>query len=208
MNDDRNEALVALLVLLGGIAILLGISGTVPDSGCRDGTCPVQIKQLQASEPLPYGAAETPVMNLPAEMRTSNWGGGSCVHASTYHLLNWQGQYDMAKWWRSTYSGGEYSDRLNKKMDAAGLKYAYTVQGDAAFLEWAMRTRRGAGITYFPNHAINLVHLDGEKAGLLDNNRKDQIIWVERNTFLRNWKSYGGWAWTLVYDPPAPLPHL
>jgi hypothetical protein len=88
------------------------------------------------------------------------------------------------------------------------LRYAYTVDGDVEFLEWALRTRRGAGITYFPNHAVNLVHLDHQWAGVLDNNRVDQIIWIPRADFLARWKAYGGWAWTLVYDPPPPVPYL
>jgi hypothetical protein len=97
---------------------------------------------------------------------------------------------------------------LHERLDHARLRYAYTTSGDAAFLEWALRTRRGAGITYFPNHAVNLVHLDSERAGLLDNNRIGQIVWIERSEFLRQWKNYGGWAWTLVYDPPPPVPFV
>jgi hypothetical protein len=157
---------------------------------------------------LPCSAASAPAVDIPPALRTQNWGGGSCVHASTVHLLHWQGQHELAEWWRKTYSGGEYSTRLHERLDHARLRYAYTTSGDAAFLEWALRTRRGAGITYFPNHAVNLVHLDGERAGLLDNNRIGQIVWIEREEFLRQWKNYGGWAWTLVYDPPPPVPFV
>lgn len=146
--------------------------------------------------------------DLPPAMRTSNWGGGSCVHASTYHLLMWQGYPDLAKWWKETYSGGEYSTRLHERLEAANLKYAYTVDGDVSFLDWALSTRRGAGITYWPNHAVNLVSFDTDTAGILDNNRKDNIINVPRNEFVPNWQGYGGWAWTLVYVPPPPLPFV
>jgi hypothetical protein len=151
-------------------------------------------------------AKEIPTVDLPRELRERNWGGGSCVHASTVHLLRWQGHHELADWWRANYSGGEYAERLNRRMNAAGLKYAFTVDGDTAFLEWALRTRRGAGITYWPSHAVNLVHLDNEWAGLLDNNRIDQIIWIPRAEFLRRWRGYGGWAWSLVYNPPPPKP--
>ena len=150
----------------------------------------------------------SPIVDVPPALRTSNWGGGSCVHASTVHLLHWQGQHELAAWWRGAYRGGEHASRLHKRLDAARLRYAYTVHGDVAFLEWAIRTRRGAGITYFPNHAVNLVHLDAEWAGILDNNRVDEIIWIPRAEFLARWKAYGGWAWTLVYDPPPPVPYL
>ena len=151
-------------------------------------------------------AKEIPTVDLPRELREQNWGGGSCVHASTVHLLRWQGHHELADWWRASYSGGEYSERLNRRLNAAGLKYAFTVEGDTAFLEWALRTRRGAGITYWPSHAVNLVHLDDQWAGLLDNNRVEQIIWIPRAEFLRRWRDYGGWAWTLVYNPPPPKP--
>ena len=151
-------------------------------------------------------AREIPTVNLPRELREPNWGGGSCVHASTVHLLRWQGHHELADWWRSHYSGGEYAERLNRRLNAAGLKYAFTVDGDTAFLEWALRTRRGAGITFWPSHAVNLVHLDDAWAGILDNNRVDQIIWIRRDEFLRRWRDYGGWAWTLVYNPPPPAP--
>ena len=159
-------------------------------------------------EPVCREAELAPVVDLPPALRTSNWGGGSCVHASTVHLLQWQGQHELAAWWRGAYSGGEHASRLHQRLEAARLRYAYTVEGDAAFLEWALRTRRGAGITYFPSHAVNLVHLDAEWAGLLDNNRVDRVIWIPRADFLAKWRAYGGWAWTLVYDPPPPVPYV
>jgi hypothetical protein len=149
-----------------------------------------------------------PAVDLPPALREANWGGGSCVHASTVHLLHWQGEHDLAAWWRRHYRGGEYASRLHARLEQAGLRYAYTVRGDVGFLEWALRTRRGAGITYYPQHAVNLVHLDDEWAGLLDNNRIERIVWVRRDEFVRRWQAYGGWAWTLVYDPPPPIPFI
>jgi hypothetical protein len=149
---------------------------------------------------------EIPTVNLPSPLRCPNWGGGSCVHASTVMLLRWQGQHEMADWWRANYQGGEYADRLHQRLDAAHLRYAYTTRGDEAFVNWALRTRRGCGITYWPGHAVNLVHLDEVWAGLLDNNRLDNVIWIPRSEFVSQWRHYGGWAWTLVYSPPPPLP--
>lgn len=162
----------------------------------------------------PAGTPEGVVMDLPAALRQPNWGGGSCVHASTVSLLRWQGHAEMAAWWRSQYSGGETADRLIKRMDAAGLRYAYTAQGDIRFLEWACRTGRGAGLFYKPNHAINLVGLDDRYAYLLDNNdihRPERHgVWerVPRAEFEERWRGYGGFAWTLVYTPPPPVPRL
>ncbi|MCA9248958.1 MAG: hypothetical protein KDA42_17650 [Planctomycetales bacterium] len=130
------------------------------------------------------------------------------MHASTVHLLRWQGQNELADWWRRAFAGGEYPSRLNERLENAGLRYAFTTDGDATFLDWALRTSRGAGVTFWPQHAVNLVHLDENYAGLLDNNRIEQIIWVERDEFIERWRSYGGWAWTLVYTPTPPTPYL
>lgn len=187
------------IVLLAALALLVAGGETEP-AACTGGTCPC--------ETTPFRAPAAPVVDLPQALRVSNWGGGSCVHASTVHLLHWQGQHPLADWWRHHYQGGEYATRLHQRLDAARLRYAFTVNGDVAFLEWALRTRRGAGITYFPGHAVNLVHLDETHAGLLDNNRIHEIIWIPRDEFVRRWQGYGGWAWTLVYDPPPPLPYL
>lgn len=150
---------------------------------------------------------EMPTVNLPPSLRCANWGGGSCVHASTVMLLRWQGQFEMADQWRATYSGGEYAQRLNQRLEAAELCYAFTLRGDEGFLDWALRTRRGAGVTFWPGHAVNLVHLDEQWAGLLDNNRLESVIWISRAEFIPRWRHYGGWAWTLVYAPPPPLPY-
>jgi len=160
----------------------------------------------------PTGTPQGVVMDLPAELRQANWGGGSCVHASTVSLLRWQGQYAMADWWRQQYSGGEYAWRLVQRMEAAGVRYAYTTSADVNFLEWCVRTGRGAGIFYKPQHAINLVGLDDQYAYLLDNNYTDRPeqtgVWerVPRATFERQWLGYGGVAWTLVYAVPPPVP--
>jgi hypothetical protein len=191
-------------------ALLLALAGAeAVTSHCEEEACPAPPALLRTElSALPRSGNVAPIVDLPVALRTSNWGGGSCVHASTVHLLYWQGQPELAQWWRQTYSGGEHASRLHERLNQAHLQFAYTVEGDVAFLEWALRTRRGAGITYFPNHAVNLVHLDEQRAGLLDNNRVQQIVWIERQEFLARWRAYGGWAWTLVYNPPPPLPFV
>ena len=178
--------------------------------------------KLPRGADVPDGTYLGVVLDLPYELRTRNWGGGSCVHASNVNLLRYQGQMEMADWWRRTYSGGEYDDRLIQRLEAAGVRYAFAHGGKDAnrdgrddgeqFLEWTVRTRRGAGIFYKPNHSINLVGLDDKYAYLLDNNYTDypekngHYERVPREQFFRQWHSYGAFAWTLVYDPPAPNP--
>jgi hypothetical protein len=147
-------------------------------------------------------------MDLPLGLRQHNWGGGSCVHASTVMCLRWQQQFAWADYWRANYSGGESLGGLTEKLDANGLRYAFTDAGDPAFLDWATRTRRGAVIFYFPNHSICFVGhhrtAAGDQTWLLDNNREDHFLRVPWNEFVKNWKGYGGVALTPIYVPPPP----
>jgi hypothetical protein len=162
--------------------------------------------------------AEVPVVNLPIELREENWRGpngeGSCVHATMVMLLRWQQQYQLAGHWRQTYSDGEYADdswnpgsNLARKFDAENVRYAYTTEGDVEFLKWAIRTRRGAGITVKGGrHMVALVHLDDKTAGLLDNNDITKVIYVDAERLISEWKNSHGWAVTPIYTPAPPLP--
>lgn len=87
--------------------------------------------------------------------------------------------------------------------------------GDVGFLEWACRTRRGACVvSHNGSHMETLVHLDSEQAALIDNNFPDKFRWLPREQFIREWRSgpkgpltgNGGWAFTPIYTPAAPLP--
>jgi hypothetical protein len=173
---------------------------------CPDGNCST-VKQAAAGDRCPFPTAawrEVPVVNLPRHARCRNYAGGSCVIASMASLLRWQGRDDLAELFRRAYSGGQSASSLHAKLEAHRVRYAYTTSGDAAFLEWACRTRRGAGVTFFANHFVCLVHLDGERAILLDNNRVEQYLTLPRDEFLQRWRGYGGWATTPVYSPAAP----
>lgn len=154
---------------------------------------------------------ERPVVNLPVALRQSNWlgrqGEGSCVWATTVSLLRWQGRYNKADWIRRNYGDGEWPSHWSEMANRAGLRYAYVDNGDVRFLEWACRTRRGAGITIMGGaHMVALVHLDEKWACILDNNRVEKYIWVPRKTLIAEWKASYGWAITPVYTPAAPLP--
>lgn len=198
MNDQKNDSWVGVAVVVL-VAIAFALFGDANEATECDTNCPL----LHAIH-----GEEVPQMNLPPELRRRNRDGGSCVHVSTEMLMEWQGQHELADWWASQYKGGENSSRLHKRLEAAGVRYAYTIGGgDREFLEWAIRTRRGAGITYWPNHAVCLVGLDESTAYVLDNNRVDRIIEIPREEFFRRWRGYGGWAWTIVYDPPPPVPY-
>jgi hypothetical protein len=161
----------------------------------------------------PAAPIEYPTINLPVALRQGNWRGnqgeGSCVHASMISLFRWQGRYAMADYWRRTYGNGEWANDLADKMERDGVRFAYTVgQNDVSFLEWACSTRRGCGVTVLGGrHMVALVHLDETRAGILDNNDPQKIIWVPRQTFLAEWLNSNSWAVAIVYGPVPPLPH-
>jgi len=149
-------------------------------------------------------------IDLPLKLRQSNYGGGSCMHASMINVLRQQGLYQLADKWRREHWGAAGVWDLARLSEQEGLKYAYTTEGDEKLLEWCGRTKRWAAIHYFPAHAINFcgfVQRDGqETAVLLDNNRPERYLYVPKQEFIRRWRGYGGCALTVVYTPPAPKP--
>jgi hypothetical protein len=189
---------------------LLFILSLLVCTGC-DLELRIDLDQFGGLRPAPVIEAERPVVNLPEALRQKNWlgnqGEGSCVWASTISLLRWQGRYETANWIRRNYGNGEWPDHWSELANKAGLRYAMTTNGDVEFLEWACRTRRGAGVTVMGGrHCVNLVHLDDKWACLLDNNAPQKYIWVARETFLAEWKASFGWGFAVVYTPCPPLP--
>lgn len=149
--------------------------------------------------------------DIPLEWRKQNWlgrrGQGSCVHAAMRHLLHWQGQHDLAEFWARNFGDGEHFAGLAAKLDAAGVVWAGTETADENFLNWAVRTRRGAGVVVNQgSHMVNLVGLDQASAYILDSNEPDHIQQWDRDYFLQDWRRSGGWAVTPVYTPPSPRP--
>lgn len=158
-------------------------------------------------------AAAAGEIRIPAAWRVRNWvgpwGQGSCVHASIVHLLHWQGQHELAAWWRAHHADGSSASDLAPKLEAAGLRWAETRQGDVAFLNWAMRTRRGAAVVVNGGaHMVNLIGLDAQSAKILDSNAPGQTFVRPRAEFLQDWTQSGGWAVTIVGTPKAPLPWI
>lgn len=173
---------------------------------CPDGRCPNM--HGQSSKNLPYGQ---PPFDLPLPDREKNWGGGSCYHASMVMCLRWQGLNEIAAEWRRRYSGGASIGDIIRICESFGLDYAYTSsERNVAFLEWCSRTRRGAAIEYYPNHAICFCGFKTDSTGnevatLLDNNRPNSYIHVPKNQFIREWIGYGSRAITPVYSPAPPV---
>jgi hypothetical protein len=154
--------------------------------------------------------AQQPNIDLPHSIRQENWvgdqGEGSCVHATTVMLFRYQRQYELADYWKKSYQNGETWPGLIAKMERLKVKWAGTYnQKDVKFLEWAMRTRRGCMVTtQNAAHMILLVHLDKDRAGIIDNNDPGRVIWKSRSQFLAEWYASNSWALTPVYTPPPP----
>jgi hypothetical protein len=152
-----------------------------------------------------------PTVDIPLAARQTNWIGedntGSCVHASMVSLLRWQGRPNTANRWMATYGGGENPDRLKQRFDREGVRFAQTLEGDETFLAWAIRTRRGCGVTVHEGtHMVDLIDLTDEEAVLLDNNNVGRLIRMPRDEFLAEWHASHGWAVAPVYTPAAPSP--
>lgn len=238
MHNPPEFPATRLLVLLGLmlLGVVLLMCATAPDlapdqKACPDGfDCPLVVEELlharSGESNLPRGAATGVVLDLPPELRTKNWGGGSCVHASNCNQLLQMDMPELAAWWRKTYRGGEYDTRLIQRLEAAGLRYAYVhdrqgqdSDGDGKsdgeeYFDWCTRTRRGAGIFFKPSHSINFVGMDDEWVYLLDNNAtsypeaKGHYERVARSAFFRQWRGYGGFAWTIIGQPVPHTPHV
>lgn len=230
----------ALGIFLVGIALAL--------LGAAKGVEQAQVDPIRVVFADTPAVMEQPVVKLPRELREWNWGGGSCVHASTVMVLRWSNNMELADWWRKTYSGGESYGGLTSKLtknkvpwyssyadgnappnDVAidmgnqfvselsyvcqqgGIPCSFygTASGDERVLDRCIKERRGATIFYKPNHSIMLVHIDTEKAIVLDNNAIEQFEVIPRATFIKKWHGYGGVAVVPVIGTPRPpLPRI
>ncbi|MDE2102465.1 MAG: hypothetical protein KGL39_34785 [Patescibacteria group bacterium] len=188
-------------VLIFSICLFAGCSHPAQKAAKKVGrkTRTVAVERTRVVSPI----TESPGVNLPLEARARNRDNGSCVFVSVESCTHWQNRSDKALEIRKTCKGGSGQERLHANLRRLGVPYVFTSSGDVSFIEWATRTRRGAMIFYFPNHAVTLVDLNEREAVLLDNNRVSRYIRIPRQTFLENWRRWGGAATTPMLGPPA-----
>lgn len=133
----------------------------------------------------------------------------SCVHATTVDLLRWLGMYDEADQWYANYRGGESPGPHRAKLDASGLKYVMTTDGDESVLEYAVSSRRGAGVTWGGAHCVALIGRERDQAVLMGNGPRamteyHRLPWSQ---FLSDWRNCGGWAFVILSgEVPPPTP--
>lgn len=188
--------------------------------------------------------------DLPSSQHHRNVGGsdgfGLCVYTSAWHAALWQSVSDLYGFrdWMTRRPGGSYPQKFEATLNAyckeRGIPAPAYVQhtgGDVEFLELALKTGRIVCVTYcgvdgpgrYGNevigHMVNLVHLDKDRAAILDNNFPGTWLWMTRADFIARWKGVkadgtaylgsdgfrrfpigGGWAIVLLGSPPAPYP--
>lgn len=165
--------------------------------------------------------------DLPAALHMRNKGGsdgaGLCVFTSIEHCAAWQNVPELAGFqlWMTRKPGGGYPSKVDQMLAAfcreKGVPVPAYVQhegGDERVLELAIKTGRMVAVTYggsddfyrsYIAHMVNLVHLDAQRAAILDNNRPGVFVWMTRADFLKRWKAGGGgWAVVLLASPPPP----
>ena len=159
--------------------------------------------------------AEVPIANVPAKLRQTNWedknGSGSCVIASSISVFRWHNMDELAAYFRKAYAGGQTANSVKSIWARHKIPFRVEEDGNPEFLDWCSDTRRPAIIWFFPSHCVTFVGFsrgaDGrEVAWLLDNNRVQQFIPIEKNTFIRAWRGYGGFAMASMTEPAPPLP--
>ena len=203
-NSEKSVAFVFLGVL---ILVGTGMAIEVKKQAAEQRSIPADRPPCSPSECAELQElveASVPYLDLPEKFRVKNYAGGSCVHAATGTLLYWQGFDELAQWWTSSYSGGEYSQRLHRRLEAAGIRYAYTTDGDWEFLQRCVRLRLGCAVNWPSGHMVTLVGIDEQKVYLIDNNSTHTITVRSKEQFKREWS---GWATTIVYTPPPPQPY-
>lgn len=173
----------------------------------------------------PDGQTEV-TCDLPVEQRTKNVGGrdgaGLCVFSSVGHAARFQNERRLVNFQADMRKelGGGYPDKLDRMIEkyGRGTPYLQYEGQDLAVLRAALRTGRMPSVTYNGRdvhyhgtiaHMVNLVHLDGRWATVLDNNfvGADELVWLSPEEFRQRWCGDGnGWAVILLAPPPPPVP--
>jgi len=166
--------------------------------------------QTPIAPPVNAQTFECPVVNPPASLRQPNWFGpkktGSCCHAALITALNWQGQTELANWWKNNNGDGESPASMKHKLAKRGVSFSQTFgEHDVNFLKQACLTRRGAMVAVRNRtHMVFLIHINEEWVGIIDNNKTAKIIWRPTVEFLADWKESDSWAITPIYSPVPP----
>lgn len=132
----------------------------------------------------------------------------SCVHASTVMELRWLHLVSQADQWWLKYRGGESAGPHRRKLEACGHKFLMTSNGDERVLEYAIASRRGAGVTWGGAHMVFFAGRVNGNVVLIDNNAIQRYKTQPWGEFLREWRNCGAWAFVILdgeVPPPTPV---
>lgn len=164
-------------------------------------------------------------IDLPAKQHVKNFGApsdnkGLCVFASMTMVARWHHVRELQDVIHKINEGGGWPEKVDGvfKQYAPHLKYVQYEGTDPSILDKALSEGRPAGVTYGYGeryemqtiyHMVMLVHLDADRAVILDNNYPGTYEWMSRKEFLRRWAhpSGKGWAYVMLAPPPPPIPH-
>lgn len=153
--------------------------------------------------------------------KTGRDGSGLCVFASMDMAARWQHVQPLIGILEKmrSHAGGGWPDKVDSVIQEYYPGYHDYAQAEGrnsgiTLMEWAIRTNRMACVTYGyseryggrVSHMVCLVHLDANRACILDNNFPgvDKYEWMDRDEFLRRWNMDGGWAYVFFAPPPPP----
>lgn len=174
------------------------------------------------------------IVDLPKDLHVRNTGGtdgaGLCVWASITMNARWLDDPKLAEFFdrMKKETGGGWPERVAQKMKewAPDVPYVQYEGRDrkkiAAILDLAMKTGRGACVTYgrgerYNNetiaHMVFLAHLDPANGpqpygAIIDNNFPGTWEWMSREEMIDRICHPNGSGWVIVFldSPPPPIP--
>jgi hypothetical protein len=163
-------------------------------------------------------------VDLPLSQHVKNFGApadgqGLCVFASLDMAARWHRVRPLIDVIHKINQGGGYPEKVDAVMRqvAPGVLYEQYEGTDPRFLDRAIGAGSAVCVTYGYGerygmqtiyHMVLLVHLDADRAAIIDNNFPGTFEWMSRDEFLRRWvhPTGKGWAVALLAPPPPPPP--
>jgi len=170
-------------------------------------------------------------LDLPGDQHLRNKGGsdgaGLCVFTSIDHSARWQNVPALIGFrdWMTRYPGGGYPQKVDQMIakicTEKGVpkpEYLQVEGADISILVAACKAGLMPAITYGISptgryggskipHMVTLVHADGERFVVLDNNYPgpEKLEWMSAAEFKRSYTISGG-GWAVILLPPGPPP--
>ena len=212
--------------LLLSVAVGLGVLDVLPAAASAQMVAAEPGAPVVGGRTSPDGAEEIQC-DLPSSECKKNVGGrdgaGLCVFTSIEYAARWQNEPRLFNFQleMTREPGGGYPEKVDQMIAkyGAGAQYVQSTTGDLELLRAALRSGRGAGITYMgfdPHygnarriyHMVFLAHLSERWFAIIDNNWPNEVVWMSVAEGRKRWgdpKTGDGWCVILLLPgPPAP----